>query len=27
MGINPVGDEALREIGTFWARPCLDEVS
>jgi hypothetical protein len=26
-GVNPVGDEALREIGTFWARPCLDEVS
>jgi hypothetical protein len=21
-GINPLGDEGLREIGTFWARPC-----
>jgi hypothetical protein len=26
-GVNPLGDEALQEIGTFWARPCLEEVS
>jgi uncharacterized protein len=25
-GLNPLGDEALREVGMFWARPCLDEV-
>jgi len=24
-GVNPLGDEALRSIGAFWARPCLDE--
>jgi hypothetical protein len=26
-GINPLGDEAVREIGTFWAHPCLEEDS
>lgn len=26
-GVNPLGDEALREIGTFWTLPCLEEVS
>jgi uncharacterized protein len=26
-GINPLGDEAVREIGMFWAQPCLEEVS
>jgi uncharacterized protein len=26
-GVNPLGDEAAREIGTFWARPCLEEFS
>jgi uncharacterized protein len=25
-GLNPLGDEALREVGMFWSRPCLDEV-
>ena len=24
-GVNPIGDEALAEIGEFWARPCLEE--
>jgi len=27
QGINPLGDEAVREIGRFWARPCLEEDS
>lgn len=22
-GVNPLGDEALRQIGPFWSRPCL----
>lgn len=26
-GINPLGDEAVREIGTFWAQPCLEDIS
>jgi len=26
-GINPLGDEAVREIAKFWVRPCLEEVS
>jgi uncharacterized protein len=26
-GLNPLGDEALREVGMFWDRPCLDDVS
>ena len=25
-GVNPLGDEALREVGMFWVRPCLDDV-
>jgi hypothetical protein len=24
-GVNPLGDEALRRIGDFWARPCLEQ--
>jgi uncharacterized protein len=24
-GVNPFGDEATEEIGTFWAQPCLEE--
>ncbi len=23
-GVNPLGDEALDQIGEFWARPCLE---
>ena len=26
-GVNPVGDEAVRVLGAFWIRPCLEEVS
>lgn len=26
-GINPLGDEAVREIGTFWVQPCLEDIS
>jgi hypothetical protein len=26
-GVNPLGDEATREIGTFWAQPCLEEFA
>jgi uncharacterized protein len=26
-GVNPLGDEVVRKIGTFWAQPCLREVS
>jgi uncharacterized protein len=26
-GINPLGDEAVREIGKFWAQPCLEDNS
>jgi hypothetical protein len=26
-GVNPLGDEALNEIGMFWVPPCLEEVS
>jgi uncharacterized protein len=26
-GVNPLGDEALKKIGMFWAPPCLEEVS
>jgi uncharacterized protein len=26
-GLNPLGDEAVREVGMFWDRPCLDQVS
>jgi uncharacterized protein len=25
-GLNPLGDEALREVAMFWSRPCLAEV-
>ena len=25
-GLNPLGDEALREVWMFWSRPCLAEV-
>jgi hypothetical protein len=25
QGINPLGDEALRALGEFWAKPCLEE--
>jgi hypothetical protein len=25
-GVNPLGDEAVRAIGEFWARPCLEEA-
>jgi uncharacterized protein len=24
-GVNPLGDEAVRALGAFWIRPCLDE--
>ena len=23
-GVNPLGDEALAQIGEFWARPCSE---
>jgi hypothetical protein len=26
-GVNPLGDEAVQDIGRFWARPCLEEIS
>ena len=26
-GVNPLGDEAVRALGAFWIRPCLEEVS
>lgn len=26
-GVNPLGDEVVREIGMFWAPPCLEDVS
>jgi uncharacterized protein len=25
-GVNPLGDEAVRALGPFWARPCLEEA-
>jgi uncharacterized protein len=25
-GLNPLGDEALRELGMFWSQPCLDSA-
>jgi hypothetical protein len=25
-GVNPFGDEAVRALGTFWARPCLEDA-
>jgi len=24
-GVNPLGDEALRALGAFWVKPCLEE--
>jgi hypothetical protein len=24
-GVNPLGDEAVRALGEFWARPCLTD--
>jgi hypothetical protein len=24
-GVNPIGDEAVRTLGAFWTRPCLEE--
>lgn len=24
-GVNPLGDEAVRALGAFWAKPCLGE--
>jgi hypothetical protein len=26
-GVNPLGDEAVRAVGVFWARPCLEDAS
>jgi hypothetical protein len=26
-GVNPIGDEAVRVLGAFWARPCLEDAS
>jgi hypothetical protein len=26
-GVNPLGDEAVRALGAFWVRPCLEETS
>jgi hypothetical protein len=26
-GVNPLGDEAVRGVGAFWARPCLEDAS
>jgi uncharacterized protein len=26
-GVNPLGDEAVRALGAFWTRPCLEESS
>lgn len=26
-GVNPFGDEAVRALGAFWTRPCLEESS
>jgi hypothetical protein len=25
-GVNPLGDEAVRTLGEFWTRPCLEEA-
>jgi uncharacterized protein len=25
-GVNPLGDEAVRALGAFWARPCLENA-
>jgi uncharacterized protein len=26
QGVNPVGDEAVRALGTFWDQPCLKDA-
>jgi uncharacterized protein len=26
QGVNPLGDEAVRTLGAFWDRPCLEDV-
>jgi uncharacterized protein len=26
QGVNPFGDEAVRTLGAFWDRPCLEDV-
>ena len=26
QGVNPFGDEAVRALGAFWDRPCLEDV-
>ncbi|HET8914354.1 MAG TPA: DUF501 domain-containing protein [Propionibacteriaceae bacterium] len=26
QGVNPFGDEAVRVLGAFWDRPCLDDA-
>jgi uncharacterized protein len=26
QGVNPIGDEAVRTLGAFWDRPCLEDV-
>jgi uncharacterized protein len=25
-GVNPLGDEAVRALGEFWVRPCLEDT-
>jgi hypothetical protein len=25
-GVNPLGDEAVRAVGGFWVRPCLEDA-
>ena len=25
-GVNPLGDEAVRALGAFWVRPCLEDA-
>jgi hypothetical protein len=26
QGVNPFGDEAVRALGAFWDRPCLEDA-
>jgi uncharacterized protein len=26
VGVNPLGDEAVRALGAFWVRPCLEDA-
>jgi uncharacterized protein len=26
QGVNPLGDEAVRALGAFWDRPCLEDA-